>query len=449
VTLDARGVDRRGLDTGLLLAVGMLVALGIGMVYSASFVVAHNDFGDDTYFLVRHVIWIAIGLVSLAITSRLDYHLWQRFAVPLFCLSLALLVLVLIPGISTSNYGASRWFSLGTFLSLQPSEFAKLAIVIYLAAWISRVGGDIHGITFGTIPFVLIISIIAGLVLIEPDVGTTIVIVLTAASMFFLGGANVLHALLGAIIGCLFLLKFVTGGGGYKADRLEAFLDPWADPSGIGWHTTQTLVALGSGGFAGLGLGASRQKYYFLPNAHTDSIFAIVGEEIGFIGTMLVLALFLYVAWRGLSIAFSARDNFGRSLAAGATLLIAWQALLNMAVVSNVVPNTGVPLPFLSFGGSSMVVSMTAIGIVLSISRSVSGEQSSLRKLLLGAPTPELSGVSRVTAAAGNGALASAPRSAQPRRLRLSRSASRDGARARSPARAPAARRHTVLISGK
>jgi len=297
---------------------------------------------------------------------------------------LILLGLVLVPSISSSAYGASRWFRLGPALSLQPSELAKLAIVVYLAAWMERAGERIKGFTFGTLPFILIIAVTSVLILVEPDVGTTLVIVLTGASMFFMGGANVVQALLGAAVGSVVLLKYVSSDAGYKADRIQAFLNPWADPSGIGWHTTQTLIALGSGGLAGLGLGASRQKFYFVPNAHTDSIFAIVGEEIGFIGTMLVLGLFLYIAWRGLSVAFSARDTFGRALATGATLMIAWQAMLNMAVVSNTVPNTGVPLPFLSFGGSSMVVCLTAVGMILSVSRSSSGEERSLRNLMGG-----------------------------------------------------------------
>src|SRR5581483_2688483 len=234
---------------------------------------------------------------------------------------------------------------------------------------------------FGTIPFALILAISAGLVLVEPDLGTAIVLVLTAASVFFVAGANVLHALLGAIIGCVLLVNFVINSG-YKADRIRAFVDPWADPGGIGWHTTQALIALGSGGWAGLGLGASRQKYFFVPNAHTDTIFAIVGEEIGFIGTSLVLGLFLIFAWRGLTIASGARDPLGRALATGATLLISWQALLNMAVVSHLVPNTGVPLPFVSYGGSSTVVSLAAVGILLNVSRTVDPQRRSWRAWL-------------------------------------------------------------------
>jgi cell division protein FtsW len=371
---------RRNIDMTLLLVVLLLVAIGIGMVFSASFVTAHKYFGDGTYFLVRHIAWVAIGLVVLLVIARLDYHLWQRIATPLYVVTVVLLALVMVPGLGTSTYGASRWLALGPLPSFQPSELVKLAVIIYLASWITRVGGNVQKLTLGTIPFAIILSVSAGLVLIEPDLGTTIVLVLTAASVFFVSGANLLHGLLGAAIGCFLLINLVTNTG-YKADRIEAWLDPWADPGGIGWHTTQTLTALGSGGFAGLGLGEGRKKFDYLPNAHTDSIFAVVGEEIGFLGTTLVLSLFLLFCWRGLTVALGAPDPLGRTLAAGATLLIGWQALLNMAVVSHVVPNTGVPLPLLSYGGSAMVTTLAAIGLILSVSRSVDPQLRSWRSL--------------------------------------------------------------------
>ena len=372
---------RRNLDMVLLLAVFVLVAIGIGMVFSASFVTAHKYFGDGTYFLVRHVIWVALGLAALAVVARVDYHLWQRIATPFYFGTVVLLALVMVPGLGTTTYGASRWLALGPLPSFQPSEVAKLAVVVYLASWITRVGGDVHKLTLGTIPFAIILSLSAGLVLVEPDLGTTIVLVVTAASVFFVAGANLLHGLMGAAIGCFLLINLVLNTG-YRADRIEAWLNPWADPGGIGWHTTQTLTALGSGGLAGLGLGEGRKKFDYLPNAHTDSIFAVVGEEIGFLGTTLVLGLFLLFCWRGLTIALAAPDPLGRGLAAGATLLIGWQALLNMAVVSHVVPNTGVPLPLLSYGGTAMVTTLAAVGVILSVSRSVEPERRSWRSLL-------------------------------------------------------------------
>jgi cell division protein FtsW len=374
---------RHGLDGWLLTAVLLLLLIGIAMVYSASFAVAHSVYGDDTYFVIRHMIWVIIGMCALAITARVPYQWWQRVAAPFYGITIALLVLVLIPGIGTSTYGAYRWFSFGP-ISVQPSELAKLAVVIYLATWIARVGGDIHRLTFGTIPFVLILSLSAGLVLVEPDLGTMICIVVTAGAVFFISGANVIHGLLGAVVGSLALMNFVLNRG-FRADRIDAFLDPWADPTGIGWHTTQALLALGSGGIAGLGLGAGRQKMFYLPNAHTDSVFAVVGEEIGFVGTTLVLLLFVVIAWRGLAIAAGAPDPMGRALAAGATLMIASQAMLNMAVISHLTPNTGVPLPFLSYGGSAMVVSLAAVGIILNVSRSSDPGHRLWRILLRGA----------------------------------------------------------------
>jgi cell division protein FtsW len=364
----------------LLLAVFVLVAIGIGMVFSASFVTAHKYFGDGTYFLIRHIVWVVLGLVALVVAARMDYHLWQRFATPFYFATVVLLALVLVPGLGTTTYGASRWLAVGP-LSFQPSEVAKLAVVVYLASWITRVGGDVRKLTLGTIPFAIILSLSAGLVLVEPDLGTTIVLVMTAASVFFIAGANLLHGLMGAAIGCFLLINLVLNTG-YRADRIEAWLNPWADPGGIGWHTTQTLMALGSGGFAGLGLGEGRKKFDYLPNAHTDSIFAVVGEEIGFLGTTFVLGLFLLFCWRGLTIALAAHDPLGRALAAGATLLIGWQALVNMAVVSHVVPNTGVPLPLLSYGGTAMVMTLAAVGVILSVSRSIEPERRSWRSLL-------------------------------------------------------------------
>jgi cell division protein FtsW len=372
-----------GIDRWLLTAVMMLLLIGVAMVYSASFAVAHNVFGDDFYFLIRHVIWVSIGMIALAVTAKVPYTWWQKIAAPFFVLTIIMLGLVLIPGIGTATNGARRWFTLGSLLSVQPSELAKLAVVIYLATWIARVGGDIRKLSFGTVPFTLILSLTAGLVLIEPDLGTALCIAMTAGAIFFISGANVLHALVGVTAGAFWLMNFVVNSG-FRADRIDAFLDPWADPTGVGWHTTQTLLALGSGGIAGLGLGAGRQKHFYLPNAHTDSVFAVVGEEIGFVGTTLVLLLFVLIAWRGLAIAAGAQDPMGRALAAGATLMITCQAMLNMAVTSQVTPNTGIPLPFLSYGGSAMVVMLAAVGIILNVSRSSEPGHRLWRMLLRG-----------------------------------------------------------------
>ena len=365
--------DLRRVDLGLLLAILVLVAIGVEMVFSASFVVAHNEFGDGTYFLLRHLVWIALGLIALVAASRIDYRILPRFAALIYLGSLVLLAVVLLPGMGEVTYGSARWLSLGP-LSFQPSEVTKVALVIYLASWLAKVGDTVNDFRLGIIPFALILCLTAGLVLLEPNLGTAAVLTATAASTFFVAGVNILHALSAALVGAgglaaLMGLAHTAAGGGYWSQRVEAFLNPWLYAEGIGWQTTQTLLALGSGGVTGLGLGVGRQKYYYVPNAHTDSIFAIVGEEIGLVGTLLVLGLFLFVAWRGLSIALSAPDPLGRLLAAGVTSMIVWQALLNMAVISNTVPFTGEPLPFVSYGGSAMVVNLCAVGLLLSVSR--------------------------------------------------------------------------------
>lgn len=374
--------ELRRVDLGLLLAVLLLVAIGVEMVFSASFVVAHNEFGDGTYFLIRHLVWIALGLVGMVLAARIDYRFLPHLALPLYAACLVLLALVLAPGLGELKYGSTRWLSLGP-LSFQPSEITKLALVIYLASWLARVEPSINDLPLGIIPFALILCLTAGLVLLEPDLGTAAILAVTAASTFLAARVSVLYALAAALIGAGGLAALIAAVHTWSttshwSQRIDAFLDPWLHAEGIGWQTTQTLLALGSGGITGLGLGTGRQKYYYVPNAHTDSIFAIVGEEIGFVGTALVLLLFLFIAWRGLSIAASSPDRLGLLLAAGLTSLLVWQALLNMAAITNAVPYTGIPLPFVSYGGSSMVVNLVTIGLLLGVSRR-SGPRGSVR----------------------------------------------------------------------
>jgi cell division protein FtsW len=354
-------------DRPLIGAVAGLLVVGLLMVYSASFVMAHNEFGDDSYFLVRQLLWIGISALGAVIVARIDYHHWQRISVLLLLLSLVTLVLVLIPSLGSSSYGARRWLGFGPF-SFQPSELAKLALAIYLADWLSRKGDKVRNLSYGTIPFAIIVSLFAVLIMLEPDMGTTVLLAAMSVSIFFVGGANLLHFVLGLAGGALVLYSAILNAG-YRSERLKVFLNPWTDPQDSGWHTIQTLIALGSGGPTGLGLGMSRQKAYWVPNAHTDAIFAIIGEELGLIGTVTVLALFGLLAWRGIAVALRSPDLFGRLLAAGVTAMLVWQALVNIAVVTNTVPYTGVPLPFISFGGSSLLVSMLAAGLLLSVSR--------------------------------------------------------------------------------
>jgi cell division protein FtsW len=285
---------------------------------------------------------------------------------------ICLLVLVLVPGLGATNYGAMRWLRVGPG-QLQPSEIAKLGLILYLADWLARRGQRVGDFMNGLLPFAIIVGVVAALVEVQPDLGTTAIIIGAAACVFFVAGAKLLH------IG---LLAMAAAGAGvvlqahlsnYQLDRLRAFIDPWSNIQGSGWHTAQGLIAVGSGGVFGLGLGNGLQKYYWVPNAHTDAIFAIIGEELGFVGCVAVLLLFGILSWRGFLIAWRAPDPFARLFATGLTCLLTLQALVNVAVVTNSLPYTGVTLPLVSFGGSSTVISLIAVGLLLNISRQQPG----------------------------------------------------------------------------
>jgi cell division protein FtsW len=337
------------------------------MVYSASLVVAHNQLNDDTYFLVRQVISAGIGLVVMTILARIDYRLWRSFSLIALLVTVALLVAVLMPGVGVAAGGSSRWVKLPV-VQLQPSELIKLVLVLYMADWLARKGSRVAEFWASSVPFLIILGLVCALVVAEPDFGTTVIIALTAISIFWIAGANVFQFAGGlGFIGLVGVL--VMQHSGYRNQRLLAWIDPWQDRLGYGWHTIQTLIAMGSGGLTGVGLGESRQKHSWLDNAHTDAILAVIGEELGLIGTLVVIALLAVVVWRGIRIAYNGRDAYARLLAAGLTTTIFWQAAINIAVVTNSAPYTGVPLPFVSFGGSSLVVSMAIVGLLLSIQR--------------------------------------------------------------------------------
>lgn len=363
----------------LLGAVAALLVVGSLMVYSASLVVGYNQFDDDTYFISRQLVWIVMGLAVMLLLARVDYHRWQSLSLVILLVGLVLLVVVLVPGLGTRSFGSARWIKPLPFFQFQPSEFIKLALVLYMTDWLARKGPRVREFANSSLPFLIILGAICGLVVVEPDFGTTVIIALTAVSIFFIAGANLLHFTpVVALIGGGFL--FVMTQAEYRLQRLEAWVDPWQDSQGAGWHTIQTLIALGSGGPTGLGLGASRQKHSWLVNAHTDAIYSVIGEELGLIGTLTVLVLFGIVVWRGLTIANYAGDVYGRLLAAGLATMIFWQAAINIAVVTNSAPYTGVPLPFVSFGGSSTVVSLAAIGLLLSIARHAGTEREVARE---------------------------------------------------------------------
>ena len=356
-------------DYVFLVAVVGLVAIGVLMVYSSSAMTSFLSDDDQFKVVGPQVIWAALGLVSMAIVTRIDYRYWRLVSVPLFIVALTLLVIVLfVPSLNYVVGGSARFLRIGPLPLFHPAEIAKLALVIYLAHWFARRGSGVKAFWGGTVIFLVIAGPVVLLVLREPDIGTTSVLVGTALVMFFVAGANLLH--LGALGGTVLLgaTAFIATHS-YALARVRAFIDPWSDPSGSGFHTIQGLLALGLGGLFGSGLGESRLAAGHLPNAYNDFIFAIIGEEFGLVGAALVIFLFVAIGYQGIRIALGAPDTFGALLAAGITAWICVQAFINIGVVVALLPVTGITLPFVSAGGSSLAITLTAVGILLSVSR--------------------------------------------------------------------------------
>jgi len=372
--------ERHQVSYPLLTAVLALVAIGVVMVYSASSVREYLSGDDPGAQGMQQAIWAVLGLSAMWLASRIDFRLLRYLAIPAYVGSIALLAIVLIPGVGSEAFGARRWILIPGLGGLQPAELAKLAICIYLAHWLDRRGRVSRSFWNGLVPFVLLVAPGFVLIALEPDMGTAGVYVMTALSIFFMAGANLIY--LGAIgSGVMAAGYLIVTSTPYQLARVQTFLDPFRDPLGSGYNTIQGLYALGLGGITGLGLGASKQKFLYLPAPSTDFIFAIIGEEWGLIGTLTVLALFLIVAYHGYKIAIHAPDTFSGLLAAGITTWIVVQAAINMMVVTALMPVTGIPLPFISYGGSALIINLVAVGILLSISRETSQSGSLLDAL--------------------------------------------------------------------
>lgn len=339
----------------------------MAMLYSASTVESYKNFGNTSYYFVHQLIYGAgIGLVVMYICSRIDYHLWRKLIPLLLVVALATLVMVKIPGISFSSGGASRWIHIGPFF-FQPAEFAKLAVIVYTAGWLTR-RKKLDNFFQDLLPPLIIVGLMALLILWQPDLGTTLSIVVTAMIMLFVGGTRLKHfgwLIFGGILTLLALIKLEP----YRAKRLTTFLDRSIDPLGIGYQINQALLAIGGGGWFGYGYGQSRQKYNYLPEAIGDSIFAVIAEELGFFRVTLIVFLFLWLAFRGLAIAKRAPDQFGNLLALGLIAGITANAIINIGAILGLLPLTGIPLPFFSYGSSSLIVTLAALGIMLNISR--------------------------------------------------------------------------------
>ncbi|MDP9280731.1 MAG: putative lipid II flippase FtsW [Chloroflexota bacterium] len=353
-------------DLVLVVVVLALTLLGIAMVYSASGIKALDALDDPRYFLGWQSLWATLGLIGMLVATRVDYHRYRVLALPLLVVAVALLAAVLVPGIGTTVNGAARWLRVGP-VGIQPAELAKLALILYLAFWLGarrdRIGRG--GTALG---FVIVTGLIAGLIFAEPDLGTAIVIGAIALAMYFVAGARLW------MFGALALLSGVLALAGALAhpervERLMTFIDPWKDPRDAGYQAIQALYGLALGGLSGEGLGAGREKFGFLPFPYTDSIFAILGDELGLIGTLAVIMLFLVFAYRGVRIALRAPDAMGALIATGVTTWLVFQAWVNMAVVASLIPMTGITLPFISYGGSSLCVGLIAVGILLNVGR--------------------------------------------------------------------------------
>ena len=361
--------ERHEPEYGILVATVALAAIGILMVYSSSAIKSYLSKAADPFAIVGPQIqWAALGLVAMVVMMRVDYRWLRVVSVPMFIVGVVSLLLVFIPAINIEVGGSARWLKIGPLPAVHPAEFMKLALVVYLAHWFAKKGTSVHGLISGTLPFLVIAAPVVVLVLLEPDLGTSSVIAFTAFTMFFLAGANLLHlvGMAGAAVPAV-LLMFLQG---YQMTRITTWLDPWKDKAGDGFHSVQGFLALALGGVFGAGLGESRLAGgLFLPNAFNDFIFAIIGEEFGLLGAGLVIVLFLAIGYLGIRTSLGAPDTFGAMLAAGITAWICIQAFINIGVVVGLIPVTGIPLPFVSAGGSSLIISFAAVGILLSVSR--------------------------------------------------------------------------------
>ncbi|MBN1656752.1 MAG: cell division protein FtsW [Anaerolineae bacterium] len=358
-----------GPDWILLAVTAGLLALGLMMVYSATSDLGYREYGSAAHFFKRQMLWLAIGTVGLVIAARIPYHLLMKFSIPMMAVTLSTLSIL-------------AFFREGRLLfdqSVSPVEMAKLATIVYIAHWLSSKADVLGKVPYGLLPFTIMVGVVTGLVVAQPDLSEALVIILVSVAMFFLAGADLLQFTIG-ILGGGAAFAFVITRLPHAMERLEPYLSELRDPlHSSNVQLSQGLVAMGSGGILGLGPGSGRMKYQWLPAAHTDSIFAIVGEELGLIGCLLLIGLFALLAYRGLRIALLAPDAFGRLLAAGVTCWITFQALINMAVVTGTIPFTGIALPFISVGGSSLIMCMAGVGILLSVSRTIP-EQSHLAR---------------------------------------------------------------------
>jgi cell division protein FtsW len=363
---------RPRLDYIFLFSVIALTAIGLIMIFSSSPTMALK-LGDSYYFLKRHIMYLLFGFAALYFALRLDLQFLKKWSGVILLLSILLMFLVYVPGLGQRISGAARWIDLIIF-TFQPSELLKFTVILFLANMLSNLGDRIKDFFSGLVPPLLVLGLVSAIIIAQPDLGTAITIAGTGFIMLFVAGANILHLVLLGGIGIAGVIGLSVSSA-YRLRRMMAFIDPWKDPQGVGFHIVQSLLAIGSGGLFGLGLGASRQKFFYLPQQFTDFIFAILCEELGFIGGAAVVILFVLFAGRGLKLAFSVEDKFASLLATGLVSWITLQALINLLVVVGLLPTTGIPLPFISYGGTAIIITLFSVGILLNISLAQNAKQ--------------------------------------------------------------------------
>ena len=358
---------KKNFDGLLFVAVVFISIFGVIMIYSASFIWAEFKFNNPYKFAIMQSIFLVIGIFLMLFLSKVDYHIYYKYANKILLLCGILLLLVLIPGIGSVRNGSRSWFGIGS-LGIQPSEFAKLGLIMYVSKYLTNNNRIMKDVIKGVFPILLVIGLFFALIMLEPDFGTSMVIVLTLVVLIFISGVKISFFLKVGLVGLLGVVGIIIAAP-YRIKRIVSFLNPWSDPLGSGYQILQSLYAIGPGGLLGQGFLNSRQKYFYLPEPQTDFIFSIISEELGFLGVLIVTNLFLFIFYRGVYNSLKCKDLYGKYLAFGLAFGLIIQASLNLCVVVGLIPVTGVTLPFISYGGSSLLVSMISIGIILNISR--------------------------------------------------------------------------------
>ena len=359
--------DKYNYDPFILITVLLLIGIGLIAVFSASSILAEKRFGDQYFYLRKQIMFCLLGLLFMVSVKNINYLVYKKLTYFFLGLSLLLMVLLFIPGIKTKIGGAYRWIRLG-FISIQPSEAAKLSLTIFFAYSMSKNSEVMGTIRYGIIPYLTVAALFIAVILPQPDLGTAAIIVIWMLVLLFIGGVNLGYIIL--FLGMLAPVSFyIVSLAPYRVERLLAFLNPWEDPTGSGFQIIHSLYAFGSGGLTGVGIGDSKQKLFYLPEPHTDFILPIIGEEIGFLGVSVLIVLFTILVFRGIKIALNAPELFGSYLALGISLMLAIQVIVNMGVVMALLPTKGLALPFVSYGGSSLVINLIGMGILMNISK--------------------------------------------------------------------------------